>query len=54
MERKIVELGDSLVIAIPRTLSDIHDLRSGMKMKMQETTEGLLILYPDRKETSKS
>jgi antitoxin component of MazEF toxin-antitoxin module len=51
MERKIVELGGSLVITIPKTLTEIHDLKSGMKLKMQETKDGLLILYPDE-ETS--
>jgi antitoxin component of MazEF toxin-antitoxin module len=28
MERKIVELGGSLVITIPKTLTEIHDLKS--------------------------
>lgn len=52
VERKIMELGGSLVIIIPKTLIDIDNLKSGMKLKIQEKKEGLIILYPDRKETS--
>lgn len=47
-----MELGGSLVIIIPKTLIDIDNLKSGMKLKIQEKKEGLIILYPDRKETS--
>jgi antitoxin component of MazEF toxin-antitoxin module len=49
MERKIQDFGGSLIITIPKTLTEIHNLGAGMKLKMRETKEGLLLLYPDEK-----
>ena len=54
MERKIIKLSGGFVITIPKTLTEIHNLKKGMTIQMKETEEGLLILYPNRKETSKN
>ncbi len=51
MERKIQEFGGSMVITIPRTLTEIHSLKPGMKLSMRETEEGLLVLYPEKEDT---
>jgi antitoxin component of MazEF toxin-antitoxin module len=50
MERKIIKLSGGFVITIPKTLTEIHNLKKGMTIQMKETEEGLLILYPNRKE----
>lgn len=42
------------VITIPKLLAQIHGIDEGMEIELKDTGEGLLILYPDRKETSKN
>lgn len=48
MERKVFVLGVSLVITIPQILAEIHGVEKGMKLKLEETEEGLLLRYPEK------
>lgn len=41
-------------IIIPKVLAQIHGIKEGMEIELKDTKEGLVILYPDRRETNKN
>ncbi len=56
VKRKVIRQGAKIyrnyTITIPKLLAQIHGIKEGMEIELKDTTEGLLILYPDRKEES--
>lgn len=53
VKRKVISQGAKIyrnyVITIPKLLAQIHGIKEGMEIELKDTREGLLILYPDRK-----
>lgn len=54
IKRKVISQGlkkyRNYTITIPKLLAQIHGIEEGMEIELKDTEEGLVILYPDRKE----
>ena len=54
IKRKVISQGlkkyRNYTITIPKLLAQIHGIEEGMEIELKDTKEGLIILYPDRKE----
>ena len=54
IKRKVIRQGlkkyRNYTITIPKFLAQIHGIEEGMEIELKDTEEGLVILYPDRKE----
>lgn len=58
LKRRVIGQGTKFyrnrTIVIPMVIAKLHGIEEGMEIELRNTEEGLLILYPDRREASKN
>ena len=50
LKRKLTANGNGCSLTLPKALTDLYNMNAGDLVQLKDTKEGLLILYPDRKE----
>jgi bifunctional DNA-binding transcriptional regulator/antitoxin component of YhaV-PrlF toxin-antitoxin module len=50
LKRKLTANGNGCSLTLPKTLTDLYNIKVGDLVEIKDTKTGLLILYPDRKE----